>query len=236
MNHILILSLVASTAGCDFGDKCVADCETAGGNESGSSSDGNEPGESSDGDTTTAGPGTCESTATAEAFIEANRQCSSVLDCVVVEAICYQGPYRPCSSVGLSADADLDAWTEIHDDLAECGECGGPACGSALMCTDEGECQATFGTNDPCVSYERDADAFLADNQACETDADCMLAPAECYTGNSCGVVALNNSADLSDWDTLLGYLQSCTEICGADPCAATASCGPEGVCVATLS
>lgn len=239
LNHVLILSLIASAAGCDFGDKCIADCDTGGGNESGSSSDGNEPGESSGGDTTTAGPVTCESTAVANAFIEANRQCNSVLDCVSVNAICYQGPLeRPCGSVALSADADFGAWTEIHDDLAECGECGGPACGSTLMCTDEGQCEAVFFADDLCESYQRDAENFLAENQACETDDDCVLVAAECYMdpSNQCGSVGLNTSANQDDWATLMGYLQSCLGECPVNDCEAPVACGPEGVCITTFS
>lgn len=234
LKHVLILSLIASTAGCVLDDKCVADCDTMGANDSGSSSEGDPSGDS----TSNGVPGTCESnTEAASAFIEANRQCQSVLDCFMVDSICYQGPLNgPCGAVGISADADLEQWNELHDALSGC-ECGAAACGSSLMCTDEGLCDAVLFSDDQCASYDRDVESFLDQNRACETDADCQLAPALCYGGPeaACGTIALNTAADLEDWELLDGYLGLCVESCGADPCGASVSCGPEGLCVAAF-
>lgn len=243
LNHILVLALLTSIGGCDLGDKCIADCDSAG-QGSGSSSDSAGPtgsgsdGSGSDGSGGSSGaPASCQSnTDAAQAFIEDNRACTTVLDCVSVNSICYQGPLDgPCGSVALSADADLEAWDQLHTELEGC-ECGANACGSTTVCNDQGLCENVLGLGDVCESYEQDAQTFINENRGCTTDAECILVQADCYLGpeRACTAIPLNTSADLDDWETLHDYLESCEENCGGLDCLPPISCSPEGLCVAT--
>ncbi len=214
---LLTLGVAASVVACDKPDQCVADCEAATG--SGTSSQ-------------------CQDhTEAATQFIQENNSCETLLDCVHADGICYQGPLAgPCGGVGLSADADLNAWADLSDDLEQSCECGAPACGSGIMCNDEGTCELFVFSEDHCPSVQRDIATFLAANRSCQTDADCQAVLSTCHV-DCCVYVAVNTDTNVEDWQRLDKALANCEKeapgYCNVvGDCAFPVVCGSQGECV----
>lgn len=228
--------LLTTTIACDAKEECIADCGDSSSTGSPSQTETTAGDDSSSGGPTAA----CEEpAAAADAFVEANRSCETVLDCVLVDGICYPNS-GPCGTVALSADADTSTWDALSNDLAEACECGANPCGSAAMCTDEGQCEAVFFSDAYCPSIERDVQTFLAANRVCETDDDCVAVESTCHV-DECSVVALNVDANTDDWRTLDETLWSCDteedeQWCNfVGDCGADIRCGDDGLCTAVF-
>ncbi|MBV1858727.1 MAG: hypothetical protein KUG77_09975 [Nannocystaceae bacterium] len=242
-NALLSFGLTVSLLGlaCDSKEQCVADC---GGQGSSESSSGGDSGETSEAESSSGGASLlCEQHRDdATAFIEQNRECQTVLDCIEVDGLCYAGDVsNPCGSVGLSADADLVAWQGLAGEMSDNCECdAGDPCGSAVMCNDEQQCESSFGSEAYCPSIERDVETFLAANRACEVDEDCTQLDATCYV-DECSVVAVNTDTSVEDWTRLDEELRLCDggadELCNfVGDCGAGIRCGEAGECVAEFS
>jgi hypothetical protein len=90
-------------------------------------------------------PGCADLEADAMAFVENHRSCQTSADCQLVHGPCYDGPGTDCGSVSLNGDADLEAWSVLHDELFACrAECGSPACGGLVVCNPSGLCEVTL--------------------------------------------------------------------------------------------
>lgn len=77
----------------------------------------------------------------AAAFLEMDLPCADVSDCVLAEAICFEG--NVCGTVGVHKDS-VDQWTSLHSELSGETCCsGGNACGSSLACENQ-RCVAVF--------------------------------------------------------------------------------------------
>lgn len=240
----LSLALALSTsillvAGCDAEEQCVADCQAA--SSTGTPSD-DESGSSGDPADASTGQGSeiCDDvTIDAMAFVEQNKACESVLDCTMVDAICFAGA-EACGSVGVSADADLGQWTELAEMMSGACLCGADPCGASVICNDANECEATWLSPDYCPSIEQDVEAFLAANRACEVDEDCTGLNSGCYV-DECSVVAVNVDTNAEDWTTLDGLLGACgvenpDAYCNyVGECAPEIRCGDAGQCEAVF-
>ena len=222
------LFFLSLSIACDAKEECIADC-----GETPTDSNGED---SSD----TAAPLCQDFTDQADAFIDANRACETLLDCVGVDGICYGGGApSPCGQIAVSANADLSAWALIQEGMAESCECGAALCGSGIMCNAEQQCESTFGAPDFCDNVTRDVETFLAANRSCETDDDCVALDSSCHV-DACSVVAVNVGTNPEDWarlDPLLGECQSDGppgEWCNyVGECGAAVRCGDEGLCIA---
>lgn len=228
--------LVALLApGCDADDKCVADCQDQG--TTTSDDDGTPTGDTAS--PSDSGAAVCmEAEDAATAWVQQNRACTYISDCDQLDAICYQGEeVGTCGTVAVSVDADAAQWNSLHGELMACGECGAAACGAWAGCGDDGQCVDLGPGGDICPEVDADITAFVANNRACEIDADCQLTDALCYAGPevSCGFVALNTGADLETFGRLHDLLDICVEECGGDPCGPSVSCSPQGQCIATF-
>lgn len=183
------------------------------------------------------GSAACEkATAEAATWVSANRACTYVTDCTQLDALCFRGEGAgTCGTVAVSADADVEAWTELHDALSGCG-CGAAACGEWVACGDEGQCVGIGPAGDICPEVSRDAGDFIAANRTCSTNEDCQLVTADCYMGpeQACAEIALNVDADFQTWAELNTLLGQCGP-CGGSACGATAECGPTGSCGAVF-
>lgn len=232
------LTVALLEVACDSKEQCVADCDGQGLT---SGSEGSESGSSSEvGSESSSGGGAllCEQYEDdVTEFIEQNRDCQTVLDCVEVDGLCYGGDAEnPCGSIGLSASADLDAWQSIYGELTGNCECeAGDPCGSALMCNEQQQCEASFGSEAYCPSIERDVETFLAANRACQVDDDCVQLSSTCYV-DDCSVVGLNVDTDAADWARLDELLWQCDvpaeSVCNfVGDCGAELRCGDSGQC-----
>lgn len=77
-----------------------------------------------------------------QSFIEANRGCNDVGDCIERAALCHD--QTQCGSVAIAADADLSAFDAALALVEQqCQECGADPCGSTLVC-DAGSCALTL--------------------------------------------------------------------------------------------
>jgi hypothetical protein len=228
-------SAIAVVAGCDTKAKCVADCDDAGvesGSESGSDSD-SESGSESDSDSDSGSPVCVDANADAQAFVEANRACTTHADCKLVEGICAGALADSCGSVAVSSSADDAQWDALHGALQSCNECGANPCGATAVCTEEGVCDAQFGTPEAeCAFAEQEVEQFIADNRACEVDEDCQELRNSCYRGpfGDCGSIPLNVDADLEVAEQLLAPLEACFD-CVSNDCETEARCGADGFC-----
>lgn len=172
-------------------------------------------------------------------FVEQNRSCKTVLDCVSAEAVCYDGSVsNPCGVVGLSAEADITVWDAIGSDLADSCECGAAECGPALLCNDAQQCESVFGSDAYCPSIERDVQTFLAANRACQSDDDCMELASTCYVDDCSGVV-VNVDTNREDWTRLNELLSACAvdggTVCNlVGDCAFELTCTDEGQCASS--
>lgn len=85
-----------------------------------------------------------------------------------------------------------------------------------------------------CEAARDAAGAFVEANRACETVADCRLAPGVCSPESTCGSVALTLSADtFGPWENLS---EAVVEACGCEidtTCGATVTCTDAGQCEA---
>lgn len=73
-----------------------------------------------------------------QSFIESNRACNDVGDCIERAALCHDE--TQCGSVAVAADADLAAFDAALALVEQqCQACGGDPCGSTLVC-DAGSC------------------------------------------------------------------------------------------------
>lgn len=236
-NDFLMLGLAAALLGvaCDSKEQCVADCNGQGSSgepQDTSSDDGSDSG--SGGDSLVCGEAREEATE----FIEQNRDCQTVLDCVAVDGLCYDGDIsNQCGTLGLSVNADMEAWQAIADDMSEACPCGGDACGPTLLCNDEQQCETDFGSGDFCPSIARDVDTFLAANRGCEVDEDCTQIGSNCYVDNGCFGVVVNVDTSREDWQQLDQMLESCaletsTEYCNyVGDCQFPSRCSDAGQC-----
>lgn len=86
--------------------------------------------------------GFCADTqAEAAEFLENDKPCTDVSDCVLADAVCFSD--NTCSSVGVHKDS-LAGWNEIHTTLDSFGCCeGGNPCGPSLACENQ-RCVAVF--------------------------------------------------------------------------------------------
>ena len=216
---------IAAVAGCDTKAKCVADCDDAGVDSDSESESESESGSD---------PVCEDANADARAFVEANRACFRHADCKLVEGICAGALADSCGSVALSSSADDAQWDALHGALQSCNECGANPCGATAVCTEEGICDAQFGTMEAeCVFAEQEVEQFIADNRACEVDEDCQEVRNSCYHGPfaECGSIPLNVAADLEVMDQLLMPLDACVADCSSDDCQTEARCGADGFC-----
>lgn len=236
------LAVAITFTACDPKEQCVADCDSESATEpGGTETDTSGESESESESGTTQDVAACQDHRDeATLFVEQNRACQTVLDCVSADAICYDGPIsNPCGAVGLSAEADMTVWQTIGSNLADACECGANACGSALMCNDAQQCESVFGSEAYCPSIERDAQTFLAANRACDTDDDCVELPSMCYV-DECSIVAVNVDTNPEDWARLDQALWECS-VDGEMGCNFVGECGPslscsdEGQCIATF-
>jgi hypothetical protein len=218
-------SAIAVAAGCDTKAKCVADCDDAGVDSGSGSGSGSDSGSDA----------VCEdANADAQAFVEANRACTTHADCKLVGGICAGALAGSCGSVALSSSADDAEWDALHAALEPCNECGADPCGATAVCTEEGVCAAQFGTMAAeCVIAEQEVEQFIADNRACEVDADCQDVDKFCYDGelSQCVTISLSVDADLAVWEQLATALGPCGHDCGGNECGFGGHCGPEGLC-----
>jgi hypothetical protein len=232
----LVLTLGLATVGaCDSKEQCVADCDAT----AGDATAGDDPSGGSTDDTGVSLE-CSDNTDAATMFIEQNNACDTMLDCTQRDSICYNGPLDgPCGAVGLSVNADFDAWAELMADLESC-ECGAAACGSDVMCNDQGRCVSFLFSEDYCPNVERDIETFLAGNRSCETAADCKFVESTCHV-DDCSGVALNVDADVEGWTRLDAALGGC-EVEGGEPgqycnyvgaCAFEIICTDQGQCAA---
>ncbi len=226
----LSLVLLTGTAACDPKEQCVADCDSQGATDSDTdpvATETNADSETED----IENPAMCDGfTQEATLFVEENRACETLLDCVAVDGICYGGPVsNPCGTIAISADADQSAWQDIAADLAGSCQCGANACGSVIMCNEAQQCEASFGSQDFCPSIERDVQTYLAANRACETDEDCTLVASSCHV-DDCNGVALNVDASQEDWTTLDEALFACS-VDGPAECNFVGDCGVDVGC-----
>jgi hypothetical protein len=223
---VLTLGLACTVGACDSKGQCIADCDAAD-DDSGDDSSGGST------DDTGVSLECSDNTDAATMFIEQNRACDTVLDCTQRDAFCYDGPLdRPCGAVGLSVNADFDAWAELMAGLESC-ECGAPACGSDVMCNDQGQCVSLLFSEDYCPSVERDIETFLAANRSCETTADCKFVESTCHV-DDCSGVALNIDADVQGWTRLDAALGECELNEGGELgryCNYVGECGFEIIC-----
>jgi len=230
---LLTLGLTVALLGvaCDSEEQCVADCDSQG--SSGSTSTGGSGSSSDEGTDSSSGGESpqCEGSENNVAlFIEENRDCETVLDCVSVDGICYGGGESVCGAIALSSSADLDAWETIYGELTSNCECeGADPCGSVVMCNDAQQCESSFGDEAYCPSIEQDMQTFLAANRACEVDDDCMALKSTCYV-DECSVVAVNVDTDASDWARLDELLRQC-DVPAESVCNFVGECGPDIGC-----
>jgi hypothetical protein len=82
-----------------------------------------------------------------------------------------------------------------------------------------------------CVEPRFTVGRFIADNDDCVVDQDCVVVDAGCYADpGNCDSVTLNAGYDQDAWTQLMTHLsQECTN-CDADPCGASPVC-TDGVC-----
>lgn len=229
-NALLTLGFVLALPGlaCDSEEQCVADCDAQG-------SSGQNP------DTGSGGSGgaslVCgEARDEATEFVQENRDCETVLDCVSADGICYQGDVsNPCGTLALSVEADLGAWQTIVNEMSSECPCSAAACGPTLMCNAAQQCEATFGSEEFCPNIARDVETFLASSRACEVDDDCMQLPSTCRV-DDCSVVAVNVNTDPEDWAQLDNTLWGCgfddAALCNfVGDCGAEHRCSDAGFC-----
>lgn len=177
-----------------------------------------------------------EASEDATEFIEQNRACQTLLDCVFLDGYCYQGELsRPCGTLSASKSADLGAWQTIADEMEASCECLAEECGAATMCNDLQQCEAVFSSEAFCPSVARDVETFLAANRTCELDSDCMQLASTCYV-DDCSVVAVNVDTDPADWAQLDGALWECDPEAGTlcnfvGECGVQHRCSDAGVC-----
>jgi len=218
-------------AGCDGEDQCISDCDEVANTEGSTDPD---PSEGSD----TEPSAVClDVEGDADAFIQANRACTTHSDCQLFDALCYGGA-QDCGAVGVSTTADLSAWETIGEELGSACTCGADPCGATPVCTDAGICEAQFGTDAAlCADAQTQVEQFLAENRACETPADCQSADKGCYNGpgTACVDIGLRVDADLDVWDSVSAGLSSCGEDCGGPECGASIDC-VDNLCVADFS
>ena len=226
------LLLLPLTTACDAKEECIADC---GGTDVGTGS--SESGTNEESSSSGGAAVSCEvPTEAADAFVEANRACETLLDCTSVLGLCYPNA-GDCGAVALSTDADLAEWEAIDAELSDACPCGADPCGAREMCNDAQQCEAVFLSDAYCPSVERDIQTFLDANRACDTDEDCVAVDSTCYV-DECSVVALNVDASAQDWQTLDGALASCDleegNLCNyVGECAPAIRCGDDGQCIA---
>ena len=74
-------------------------------------------------------------------FLDEDKPCADVSDCVIADAVCYEG--NTCASVGVHKDSQAE-WEGLHSGL-EAPECcaGADPCGGNLACEDQ-RCVVTF--------------------------------------------------------------------------------------------
>ncbi len=219
--------------GCGREDQCISDCDGVANTQGGSTSDDSDASEGSDTEPSAA---CLDIEGEADAFVEANRACTTHADCQLIHAICYGGS-QACGTVGVAAAADLSAWETISEELGSACTCGAAECGPTAVCTDEGICEAQFGTDEAvCVGAQEQVEQFLADNRACEMPADCQYADKGCYNGpgTACVGVGLRADANLEAWASFSGELSVCGEDCGGPECGASIDC-VDNLCVAVF-
>ncbi len=224
-------------AGCDPKDQCISDCDGAANTEgsTGMGSTSDETG-SSQGSDTEPSAACIDATDEADAFVEANRACTTHSDCQLIDAICYPGA-QDCGAVGVAVGADPSAWEAIGQQLGSACMCGANSCGSTAVCTEEGICEAQFGTDAAqCINAQTEVEQFLADNRACETPDDCQYADKGCYNGpgTACVGMGLRADADLDVWDSFTADLSVCGGDCGGNECGASIDC-VDNLCVAVF-
>ncbi|MGH1342472.1 MAG: hypothetical protein ACRBN8_13010 [Nannocystales bacterium] len=158
------------------------------------------------------------------------------MDCVELSALCYRGPAAACGNIGISANADLDAWDAVYGEWTSSCECeGADPCGSELLCNEQRECEAVFGGQAFCTSAALDVEAFLAANRACEVDDDCVQLQSTCHV-DDCSVVVVSVDTDPQDWERLDSRLRRCQtdpeEVCNyVGECGAQHRCNDAGLC-----
>ncbi len=220
--------------GCDTKEQCVADCNGA---ETDDPSDTADPGDETGAPSLACG----ELEAEADAFIAANNACETVLDCVMVDAICYGGEGRgPCGTSAISATADRDAWDALQEEMAGECQCGADACGPTVICNAEQQCEVVFGDPGYCESIQQDVQTFLDANRACEVNEDCAAFNSSCFV-DECSVVGLRADTNPDDWTQLDTLLGGCEVESGFDgeycnyvgECGPTIVCGDDGMCTA---
>lgn len=229
---------IAVLCGCDTDEQCVADCQS--GDSTGSTTDddtaspgstgGTSSTSSNDSSSTDASTQICEdATADAVAFVEQNEACETVLDCALVDAICFAGA-EACGSVGVSANTDLSQWNELTEAMNGACQCGADPCGASVMCNADARCEATWLSDDYCPSIAQDIETFLAANRSCKVDEDCTALNSSCHV-DECSVVAVNVDTDPEDWATLDGLLGECEAENPDAYCNFVGECGPEIRC-----
>ena len=234
LSHALALTAsLLLLPGCDAEEQCVADCqaESSTGSSTGTPADDESSSTEDPADESTGqGSQICdEITAEAMAFVDQNKACETVLDCTLINAICFAGA-EACGSVALSADANLAEWGEYEAMMSGSCQCGADPCGASVMCNEANECEATWLSPDYCPSIEQDIQTFLAANRACEVDEDCMALASSCYV-DECSIVAVNVDTNADDWATLDGLLGQCDAEDPDSVCNFVGDCGPEIRC-----
>ncbi len=74
-------------------------------------------------------------------FLDADKPCADVSDCVQADAVCYDG--NTCGSVGVHKDSQ-SAWQDLHDGLGAFECCAGAdPCGATLACENQ-RCVVAF--------------------------------------------------------------------------------------------
>ena len=108
--------------------------------------------------------------------------------------------------------------------------------------TDGGDSESDSGSGETstaaCEMVKAEAEAFVEQNQACQTHADCKMLDGICYQGSQqeCGSIGVNNEADEDVWDELHAQLETLCGECGANACGADVFCNDEGLCEASLN
>ena len=126
------------------------------------------------------------------------------------------------------ADCDAESTSEAGSSETGSSETGSSETGGA----DSGPPPSAA-----CEAAMDAAGAFVEANRACETVADCRLAPGICSPESTCGSVALTQSADtFVPWETLSTAVVTACGCETSTTCGATVTCTDAGQCEAVYA
>jgi len=130
-----------------------------------------------------------------------------------------------CSSDGWCAGRVCEPKRIAGESCSYQEQCVG-ACADSGTCVDlAAVCLFGFEATNTCELGTFAIEEFVADNQTCESDDDCVAESALCLPGAACGLISLSVAHDGDRWEQLANGTQAACGDCGADPCGAVAIC-----------